>query len=214
MARYTGKCFCGAVEIEVNGAPEAMGYCHCNSCRSWSAAPVNAFSLWKPETVKVTKGEEFVGHFMKTSMSDRQYCTKCGGHLLTDHPLWALVDVYAATIPSLQFKPSVHVNYAETVLPMKDGLPQAEGLPRRNGWVGHYHGRAASFQPHLQEDGRCSVVSLAAARQLYASPANPRRSYRPLRHETLASARITSDSKRRPDDRQRGASPAGRCLLG
>ena len=61
MAMLTGKCFCGAVEIEVTGAPEAMGYCHCSSCRSWSAGPVNAFTLWKPENVKVTKGAEFVG---------------------------------------------------------------------------------------------------------------------------------------------------------
>ena len=43
---HTGNCFCGAVEIEVSGAPEAMGYCHCRSCRSWSGGPVNAFSLW------------------------------------------------------------------------------------------------------------------------------------------------------------------------
>ena len=27
-----------------------MGYCHCRSCRSWSGGPVNAFSLWKPES--------------------------------------------------------------------------------------------------------------------------------------------------------------------
>ena len=42
---HAGICFCGAVKLEV-GAPEAMGYCHCQSCRSCSAAPVNAFTLW------------------------------------------------------------------------------------------------------------------------------------------------------------------------
>ena len=31
---HTGTCFCGAVAIEVAGAPEEMGYCHCNSCRT------------------------------------------------------------------------------------------------------------------------------------------------------------------------------------
>jgi hypothetical protein len=124
------------VEIEVNGAPEALGYCHCSSCRSWSAAPVNAFTLWKPETVKVTKGAEFVGHFMKTEMSDRQYCTKCGGHLMNNHPLLGLVDVYAATIPSVKFSPGVHVNYAETVLPMKDGLPKLKDFPAKLGGSG------------------------------------------------------------------------------
>ena len=45
---HKGACFCGAVQIEVSGEPAGMGYCHCRSCRSWSAAPVNAFTLWKP----------------------------------------------------------------------------------------------------------------------------------------------------------------------
>jgi hypothetical protein len=136
MTTHTGRCFCGAVEIEVNGAPEAMGYCHCSSCRSWSAAPVNAFTLWKPENVKVTKGAEFVGRFMKTKKSERQYCTKCGGHLMNNHPLLGLVDVYAATIPSVKFSPGVHVNYAETVLPMKDGLPKLKDFPAERGGSG------------------------------------------------------------------------------
>ena len=136
MATLSGKCFCGAVEIEVNGAPEGMGYCHCSSCRSWSAAPVNAFTLWKPQNVKVTKGAKFVGHFSKTKMSDRQYCTKCGAHLMNNHPILGLVDVYAATIPGLKFSPGVHVNYAETVLPMKDGLPKLKDFPAELGGSG------------------------------------------------------------------------------
>jgi hypothetical protein len=136
MTTLKGKCFCGAVEIEVQGSPEAMGYCHCNSCRSWSAAPVNAFTLWKPGNVKITKGAEFVGHFMKTDFSDRQYCTKCGGHLMTAHPSIGLVDVYAATISSLPFSPGVHVNYAETVLQMKDGLPKLKDFPAELGGSG------------------------------------------------------------------------------
>ena len=52
------------------------------------------------------------------------------------HPLWGLVDVYAATIPSLKFGPSVHVNYAETVLPMKDGLPKLQDFPAEMGGSG------------------------------------------------------------------------------
>src|SRR5579862_2703813 len=118
--KHSGTCFCGAVEIEVTGAPEAMGYCHCRSCRSWSAGPVNAFTLWKPEAVKVTKGAALLGQFKKTEVSERQFCTKCGGHVMAGHPTLGLTDVYAATIPSLAFTPGIHVNYAETVLPMKD----------------------------------------------------------------------------------------------
>lgn len=134
--QHTGACFCGAVEVQVTGAPEAMGYCHCASCRSWSAGPVNAFTLWKPENVEVTRGAEHIGHYRKTEMSDRQFCTKCGGHLMTDHPPLGLTDVYAATIPTLDFQPGVHVNYQESVLRMKDGLPKLKDFPSEFGGSG------------------------------------------------------------------------------
>jgi hypothetical protein len=121
---HIGRCFCGTVEVKVTGEPEAMGYCHCASCRSWSGGPVNAFTLWRPEAVAITAGAEHVATFEKTKFSQRRYCAKCGGHLLANHPTIGLVDVFAATLPSLKFTPGVHVNYAETVLPMRDGLPK------------------------------------------------------------------------------------------
>lgn len=133
---HKGECFCGAVEIEASGAPEAMGYCHCGSCRAWSAGPVNAFTLWKPDAVKITKGAEHVATYRKTEHSERQYCTKCGGHLMTAHPQWGLIDVYAAILQSLKFEPGVHVHYAETVLPIRDGLPKFKDVPAEFGGSG------------------------------------------------------------------------------
>lgn len=133
---HTGRCFCGSVEIEVAGEPAAMGYCHCSSCRSWSGGPVNAFSLWAPDAVKVTKGAEFLATFAKTPMSERKFCTKCGGHLMANHPPLGLTDVFAATIPTLDFQPGVHVNYSETVLRMKDGLPKLKDFPKEFGGSG------------------------------------------------------------------------------
>jgi hypothetical protein len=131
-----GACFCGAVEIEVTGTPEGMGYCHCGSCRSWSAGPVNAFTLWKPEAVKITKGEDKLAVYAKTEMSHRQFCSDCGGHVMCNHPSLGVVDVYAATIPSVKFEPGLHVHYAETTLPMKDGLPKFKDFPAEFGGSG------------------------------------------------------------------------------
>jgi hypothetical protein len=130
---YPGSCFCGAVNVEVRGEPVAMGYCHCDSCRSWSAGPVNAFSLWTPDAVRVTRGAEHLARFNKTPRSTRTWCTRCGGHVFTEHPLWGLVDVYAATIPEFPFRPGVHVNYQETVLHVHDGLPKLKDLPKAMG---------------------------------------------------------------------------------
>jgi len=136
MRKYKGECFCGAIAIEVSGEPEAMGYCHCESCRSWSGGPVNAFTLWKPHAVRVTKGEESLRTYQKTVVSQRQYCVRCGGHLMTNHPPLGLIDVFSATLPALKFTPGVHVNYSETVLPMRDGLTKLRDFPKELGGSG------------------------------------------------------------------------------
>jgi hypothetical protein len=131
-----GQCFCGAVQLEVSGQPTAMGYCHCESCRQWSAGPVNAFTLWPPDAVKVTRGAEQIGSYNKTPGSTRKWCKKCGGHLMTDHPGMKLVDVYAAIIPALKFEPGVHVHYRETVLHIHDGKPKLKDMPAEMGGSG------------------------------------------------------------------------------
>jgi hypothetical protein len=133
---HAGTCFCGAVSIEATGVPEEMGYCHCSSCRTYSGGPLTAFILWKEENVKVTKGADFLGHFNKTGMSNRRFCTKCGGHVMTDHPGMGFADVSAAIIPTVGFKPTVHLNYAETVLPIKDGLLKLKDFPAEVGGSG------------------------------------------------------------------------------
>lgn len=133
---YKGSCFCGAVELAVTGEPVAEGFCHCTSCRSWAAAPVNAFTLWKPEAVQVTKGEGSVGVYHKTERSYRRFCKICGGHLMTDHPGLGVIDVYAATIPTYRHQPKLHVNYGEMVLRMKDGLPKMKDMPKEMGGSG------------------------------------------------------------------------------
>ena len=133
---FKGSCFCGAVQITVSGEPAAMGYCHCESCRKWAAAPVNAFTLWKPEAVKVTRGAENIGTYNKTPKSFRKWCKTCGGHLFTEHPLWGVVDVYAATIPDYPYQPALHVNCQETKLRLKDGLPKMKDMPGEMGGSG------------------------------------------------------------------------------
>ncbi len=134
--KYAGTCFCGAVEVTVTGEPAGMGYCHCSSCRKWSAGPVNAFTLWPPGSVAITKGADKVATFNKTPNSFRKWCTSCGGHVMTDHPPMGLVDVYAATIPTFPFKAGLHVNYGESVLSIKDGLPKQKDFPKEMGGSG------------------------------------------------------------------------------
>lgn len=133
---HGSECFCGSVKFIVSGEPEGMGYCHCDSCRAWSASPVNGFTLWKPENIEVREGAEFIGEYRKTPQSHRKFCTQCGGHLMTDHPEMGLTDVFSAMLPSLNFAPGLHVHYGEKVLSIPDGLAKFADLPAELGGSG------------------------------------------------------------------------------
>jgi hypothetical protein len=133
---YRGACFCGEVEIRVRGSPIEMGYCHCRSCRAYTGLPVTAFTLWRDEDVSVLNGAEILGSFNKVGTSNRRFCTRCGGHLFTEHPGFGFTDVYAAVLPQLVFKPTVHLNYTECVLPIRDGLPKLRDFPVHAGGSG------------------------------------------------------------------------------
>jgi len=140
---HDAGCFCGSVKFTLTGAPELMAYCHCDSCRHWSAGPVSAFTLWKPESLKVIQGADKIAGFDKnpgsddeTIISERKWCTVCGGHLYTEHPVMRLIDVPAATIRDFNFEPMFHVHYQETVQTIVDGLPKFRDLPKEAGGSG------------------------------------------------------------------------------
>jgi hypothetical protein len=133
---YKGKCFCGAVELLATGAPLLMAYCHCDSCRRWSASPVTGYIRWKSDAVKLTAGAEHVAAYSKTPKSTRKWCKVCGGHLMTEHPSMGVVDVYAAVMPGLEFKPREHFHYQEAVLRIVDSLPKNKDLAKAAGGSG------------------------------------------------------------------------------
>ena len=140
---YKGSCFCGAVQFTLSGEPQAMAYCHCDSCRHWSAGQVSAFTLWPPESLQVTRGMEHISAFganpgtdNQTVLSNRKWCKLCGGHVYTEHPTMGLVDVPAVVIEEFLFEPAFHVHYQETVHPIKDGLPKFRDLPQEAGGSG------------------------------------------------------------------------------
>ena len=135
-ATYKASCFCGAVEVEVTGKPAFAGYCHCRDCQSWSAAPINAFSLWKSASVRVARGEAEIGTFHKTENSYRKFCKVCGGHVMTDHPRMRLIDVYANLLQGYTHEPTLHANYGSKMVSVKDGLPKFRDLPAELGGSG------------------------------------------------------------------------------
>ena len=136
MSGYIGKCMCGAVQFEVPGEPFAMLICHCIDCRAWSASPVNGATAFKRDELTVTKGQEFIKKYNSSEGHDRCWCSKCGGHIFSDHPAFDLIDVYASVLDGIEFKLGAHENYAQSILPIKDGLPKFKDFPKELGGSG------------------------------------------------------------------------------
>ena len=130
-----GKCFCGVVEVVATGEPLTMGYCHCTSCRQWSGSPVNAFTIWFRSRLH-HKGRRKCRELLKTKKTVRKWCQACGGHLLTERPLWLVTELPAAILPDLPFRPALHLHYAETVLRIRDGFPKQKDIRTELGGSG------------------------------------------------------------------------------
>lgn len=133
---YQAGCACGAVKVEVSGEPAVQAYCHCESCRSWLGAPVHAATLWPTPNVRVVKGADNLGMYKRTEASHRQFCKSCGAPVLVGHPGMGMTDIPAGSVVGLKYAPTVHVNYGEKVMSVRDGLPKFKDFPKEFGGSG------------------------------------------------------------------------------
>ena len=84
----------------------------------------------------MTKGAENIATFAMTTMSERKFCRLCGGYLMA---AYSPLNMWMFSRPPSQTSNSyrgVHVNYAKTVLPMRDGLPKLKDFPKEFGGSG------------------------------------------------------------------------------
>lgn len=138
---FTGRCFCGWVEIEVEGAPVAAAICHCESCRRWHSAPLNTWAVWPADKVRVKTGQEHLLEFNKLGPdgpSGRTFCGHCGSAVFNRKPGYGMVVVYATVLENsgLAYEPSFHSFYGEGVIHIADGLPKFADLPAELGGSG------------------------------------------------------------------------------
>ena len=138
MTTYHASCSCGAVEIEAEGEPVVQCYCHCNSCRRYTGSPVNAPVLWPRHKVQFVKGENKLRHYSKTGHAEAGLysCGVCNGPVGVYLFEAGLFDIFAGLVRDLTFTPTVHINYENAILPIKDGLPKFKGMPEDFGGSG------------------------------------------------------------------------------
>ena len=64
-AMRTSGCFCGAVEVEIEGDPAVQAFCHCSSCRGWLGAPIHAAALLPTDERERAEGRRPARHLQE-----------------------------------------------------------------------------------------------------------------------------------------------------
>lgn len=109
----TGRCLCGAVGFEYEGAENWRGYCHCESCRRQCASPVTAF-MGVPNDAWRWTGET-PSEFASSPGVTRSFCAACGtpvAYASEDYP--DEIHFYAALLDDPEnFAPDKHFHWSE-----------------------------------------------------------------------------------------------------
>jgi len=83
---FRGHCLCGAVRFAAMGAPKWVAYCHCDSCRRHSGAPVTAYAGFASAQV-TWEGKPAV--YESSPGVRRGFCGRCGSTLFFEGERWA-----------------------------------------------------------------------------------------------------------------------------
>jgi hypothetical protein len=83
--QFEGGCLCGAVRFVAMGQPNSVVWCHCQSCRKHSGAPVSVFAAFDRSAYTVTQGE--ITKFNSSPGRWRGFCARCGSTLTCEGEL-------------------------------------------------------------------------------------------------------------------------------
>lgn len=83
---HNGGCLCGQVRFRVTGPAKWTAWCHCQSCRRHTGAPVSAFAGFERAQVVFTAGE--MARFDSSAGVLRGFCARCGSTLTYEGDRW------------------------------------------------------------------------------------------------------------------------------
>ena len=127
------SCLCGTCVIQIEGEPISQFYCHCDDCRTASGGAYTAVAIYPEEAMTVVAGQ--LATWAVRNMP-RHHCAVCGTRMLATIESFKAVGLMGNLLPKSRFAPSFHIQCADALLPVLDGLPHYERLPVEFGGSG------------------------------------------------------------------------------
>ena len=72
----SGGCYCGLIRYRIKGEPNKVAFCHYESCRKISGAPVTVAVMVSQEQLEFTNKQP--RFFASSKQAQRGFCGKCG----------------------------------------------------------------------------------------------------------------------------------------
>lgn len=79
LSIHEGGCLCGQVRFRVTGPAKWTAYCHCQSCRRQTGAPVSAYAGFEREQAAFIAGQ--MATYASSEGVRRGFCATCGSPL-------------------------------------------------------------------------------------------------------------------------------------
>ena len=144
VARYTARCRCGAVVVEVSTDPLDAKICHCADCRTLHAAPMQWAAIFRKRDVRLVRGAGALRFYhtalgrMERTLPCKVSCGSCGTPVADEgRSMWlafpTLFDFGAPPHIPKAFLPTCHIFYAQRVMDVDDDLPKWSGHRPRSG---------------------------------------------------------------------------------
>ena len=156
--KENGSCYCGAVKFTIEGPAMGGFWCHCRACtRSKAAGPSLLFGIGGGDgVITYTEGKDKVKTSKPPQWAPlcNTFCGECGSHIVQWPEGAPFRGVYPATfeyesgkntahtgaddksavaaasceLPE-QYRPGMHLNYENRLLPVNDDLPKFKNAP-------------------------------------------------------------------------------------
>lgn len=131
-SRATGGCHCGAVRYCVEGPPLSTIFCHCESCRKHTGAPVVALAGYRRDQVSYLNGKPRV--YESSPGVGRAFCGNCGTPMTWEGDggeEGPLVEFLISTMDNPgAFPPECHIHHQERL----KWFETSDRLPRYRVW--------------------------------------------------------------------------------
>jgi hypothetical protein len=126
MATQDISCHCGGVKIRLTGDPVVHLYCHCGDCQRIAGAGCVPYAIYPSDAVEVVEGETRTWA-LKTNPRTR--CAKCSTLLFGQPVGMGVRGISAYLLPPGQFRPQLHIQCQDALVPVKDDLPHFKAFP-------------------------------------------------------------------------------------